>query len=221
MLPNLLTDKSDLHKQNHEKQEKTAVAPRKNRTSKIVSVKSDTSEETKSTPRSQRHKTEKKPKIECESPSLNSNRMLTETTTTEEKPKTVRKLTNPKGSKASDSEKKSRNSQPSNHVKASEAVKSDEEHCEHFQESDDKLPGIKKMKIPKSQNSSSATNKSKGDGSTKPELVIPEIIIPVDKKIILRKDGPSPWNGTIKYDNKVFLGAHISAAGIFLTYIYA
>lgn len=47
----------------------------------------------------------------------------------------------------------------------------------------------------------------------KPELVIPEINIPTNKPQILRKDGPSPWNGTIEYNNKVFLGAHISAAG--------
>ena len=49
--------------------------------------------------------------------------------------------------------------------------------------------------------------------ATKPELVIPDILIPLNKPKIKRPQSVSPWNGTLEYNNKVYLGAHISAAG--------
>ena len=81
-----------------------------------------------------------------------------------------------------------------------------------------KPPKVKIEKPAKSQKSGSEAGAQQpvstlNNGVSKPELVIPEIVIPVNKIKIPRTDGPSPWNGTIKYDNKVFLGAHISAAG--------
>jgi membrane-bound lytic murein transglycosylase B len=48
----------------------------------------------------------------------------------------------------------------------------------------------------------------------KPQLKIPEIEIPVKGEIIERPKGPSPWgNGTIKFTDKMYPGAHVSAAG--------
>lgn len=54
----------------------------------------------------------------------------------------------------------------------------------------------------------------KSEAVPKPELVIPQINIPLKGEIIPRIDGPSPHNGTVQFNNKVYLGAHISAAGI-------
>lgn len=71
---------------------------------------------------------------------------------------------------------------------------------------------IKKEKEAKAKKTDTGKKVSKND-VPKPEMVIPEIIIPSNKPIIKREVGPSPWNGTVKYDNKIFLGAHISAAG--------
>ncbi|XP_046450041.1 probable endonuclease 4 isoform X2 [Daphnia pulex] len=71
---------------------------------------------------------------------------------------------------------------------------------------------IKKEKKAKAEKTDTGKKVSKND-VPKPEMVIPEIIIPSNKPIIKREVGPSPWNGTVKYDNKIFLGAHISAAG--------
>lgn len=68
--------------------------------------------------------------------------------------------------------------------------------------------GIKATKPKKEK----AEDDLKGN-ACKPELEIPEIIIPAKLEKIPRVDGPSPWNGTISYTNKVYLGAHISAAG--------
>lgn len=75
-----------------------------------------------------------------------------------------------------------------------------------------KLSKVIKEKATKSAKTASETSVTKS-AVPKPEMVIPEIVIPINKPSIKREDGPSPWNGTIKYDNKIFLGAHISAAG--------
>jgi len=69
---------------------------------------------------------------------------------------------------------------------------------------------VKPEKIPKSGKKTSV----KSEAVPKPELVIPQINIPLKGEIISRIDGPSPHNGTVKFNNKVYLGAHISAAGI-------
>jgi len=47
----------------------------------------------------------------------------------------------------------------------------------------------------------------------KAELVVPDIKIPSKGEVVARPTGPSPYNGTIQFTNKVYLGAHISAAG--------
>ena len=48
----------------------------------------------------------------------------------------------------------------------------------------------------------------------KPQLKIPEIEVPVKGEIIERPKGPSSWgNGTIKFTDKMYPGAHVSAAG--------
>lgn len=78
-------------------------------------------------------------------------------------------------------------------------------------EGNEKPPKVKKEKV--SKFSEKSTTKT---AVPKPEMVIPEIVIPINKPSIKREDGPSPFNGTIKYDNKIFLGAHIPAAGDFL-----
>lgn len=72
----------------------------------------------------------------------------------------------------------------------------------------------KSEKAPRSKKKGSSVKKEETEGAIpKPELVVPEINIPLKGDIIPRLDGPSPHNGTIQYNNKVYLGAHISAAG--------
>lgn len=68
---------------------------------------------------------------------------------------------------------------------------------------------VKPEKVPKSEKKTSV----KSEAVPKPELVIPQINIPLKGEIIPRIDGPSPHNGTVQFNNKVYLGAHISAAG--------
>lgn len=84
----------------------------------------------------------------------------------------------------------------------------DDRECKHFEKKD------KSLKTRKGTSKLTSTVIKSSDSVAKPELAIPEIIIPVNKPQILKKAGPSSWNGTVKYDNKVFLGAHISAAGL-------
>ena len=45
------------------------------------------------------------------------------------------------------------------------------------------------------------------------QLILPAVVIPTELERTPRPEGPSPWNGTIKYTNQVYFGAHISAAG--------
>jgi len=66
-----------------------------------------------------------------------------------------------------------------------------------------------------SKKSVKTVKKDPDDPTPKPDnqLKIPEIIIPRNQDVIPRVEGPSPFNGTICYENRVCLGAHISAAG--------
>jgi DNA-binding FrmR family transcriptional regulator len=59
------------------------------------------------------------------------------------------------------------------------------------------------------KNSSTAAEKA-----PKAEFVVADIKIPSKGEVVVRPTGPSPYNGTIQFTNKVYLGAHISAAGI-------
>ena len=65
-----------------------------------------------------------------------------------------------------------------------------------------------KPKKNKKTSSSAAAGKA-----PKAELVVPDIKIPSKGEVVARPTGPSPYNGTIQFTNKVYLGAHISAAG--------
>ncbi|XP_057367462.1 probable endonuclease 4 [Daphnia carinata] len=90
-------------------------------------------------------------------------------------------------------------------------AKNEESASENFKETEKPLKVIKE-KVKKSAKAASETSVTKC-AVPKPEMIIPEIVIPINKPSIKREDGPSPWNGTMKFDNKIFLGAHISAAG--------
>ena len=79
---------------------------------------------------------------------------------------------------------------------------------------------VKLKKAPQVKKKAAATKATAG-GAPKPELVIPDINIPLKGEIIPKMDGPSPHNGTIQYSNKIFLGAHISAAGIVINIFIA
>ena len=109
-------------------------------------------------------------------------------------------------------------SNPKN-MKAKNTVIKKEESHEKTLEKHGKQAKLKKEKSAKAKKIGTEKSVSK-DVVPKPELIIPEIVIPVNKPVIKRKNGPSPWNGTIKYENKIFLGAHISAAGLLAFIIY-
>lgn len=88
--------------------------------------------------------------------------------------------------------------------------------CEKVSPRSTKSRGKKEKVKEESQKPKAKKDKAEGDikkGISKPELEIPDIIIPKKMEKIARIDGPSPWNGTISYTNKIYLGAHISAAG--------
>ena len=74
--------------------------------------------------------------------------------------------------------------------------------------SDEEETGKKPKKSKKA-----ATTASTKAMAPKAELLVPEIVIPSKGEMIIRPTGPSPYNGTIQFANKVYLGAHISAAG--------
>lgn len=103
-------------------------------------------------------------------------------------------------------------SNPTKTLKSKQTVVNKKESHNKDSQGNGKQTKIKKEKKAKVEKTDTEKSVSK-NGVPKPEMVIPEIIIPSNKPIIKREDGPSPWNGTVKYDNKIFLGAHISAAG--------
>jgi hypothetical protein len=75
---------------------------------------------------------------------------------------------------------------------------------------DEKQQEIKKEAKPQTKKKATATKAA----VEKPQLQIPEIEVPVKGEIIERPKGPSPWgNGTIKFTDKMYPGAHVSAAG--------
>ena len=76
---------------------------------------------------------------------------------------------------------------------------------------DEKIEAGNKEKVKKPARKASAGEDVKKE---KMQLPVLDIVVPESGKLVPRCDGPSPWNGTIKYTNKVYLGAHVSAAGM-------